>query len=128
MPDTAKTGQNPGVNTPVRHMRISDEVWNRARETAADQGESVAQFVNQALRAYIADPNAVKAALATIRGAGRLTTPDSAEKDAGCMVPDCDQPVVVLLANDQSFTSARYAERWVCLWHKSNPFPDGSES
>jgi len=39
-----------------------------------------------------------------------------------CMVPGCDQTAVELVANDAVCTSPEYAERWVCRWHKSNPF------
>ena len=43
----------------------------------------------------------------------------TAENDAHmCGVPACDQPAVALLANDASYLSPEYAERWVCRWHQ----------
>ena len=57
--------------TTSRNFRIEDKLWETVLETANDQGEPVAAFVSRALRAYVADPNATNAALATIRGAGR---------------------------------------------------------
>lgn len=41
-----------------------------------------------------------------------------------CDVPGCDQPAVELHANDEPLLSPEYAERLVCRWHRSNPFPD----
>ena len=39
-----------------------------------------------------------------------------------CDFPECDQPAVELVANDEVCTSPDYAERWVCKWHRGNPF------
>jgi hypothetical protein len=41
-----------------------------------------------------------------------------------CDVPGCDQPAVVLVANDAPCLAPQYLERWACRWHRSNPFGD----
>lgn len=45
-----------------------------------------------------------------------------------CMYPACDQPAVVLLSNAARIDSTDYAERWVCRWHRGNPFHDKGTS
>lgn len=44
------------------------------------------------------------------------------------MVPGCDQPAVVVMANDAPLMSPKYAERCVCRWHERNPFPATTEA
>lgn len=44
-----------------------------------------------------------------------------------CDVPGCDQPSVALVSNDAPLLSPEYAERRVCRWHLSNPFPEEVE-
>lgn len=55
--------------TPVRHIRIPDEVWTPALETANDLGDGLPDVVRLALTAYATDPAATLAALVKIRGA-----------------------------------------------------------
>lgn len=43
-----------------------------------------------------------------------------------CMAPGCNQPAVELTANNAAYLSPEYAERWVCRWHRNNPFPEES--
>jgi negative regulator of replication initiation len=70
--DTAPAREDQKVPvTKIRTLRVDDELWKSTQDVAADQGEAVADFLRRALRAYIADPNATNAALATIRGAGK---------------------------------------------------------
>lgn len=53
MPDTAAAGQNDRVKTPIRTVRIPDELWDRAQTKAAGRYETVADVIRRALLAYI---------------------------------------------------------------------------
>lgn len=68
--DTQTNGQNEGVKTPIRTMRIGD-VWTEAQTVAGNQGDSVPDIVRLALRAYVADPTATIVALTQIKGGVR---------------------------------------------------------
>lgn len=39
--------------TPVRHIRIPDELWDRAQAKAAGRYETVADVIRRALLAYV---------------------------------------------------------------------------
>ena len=39
--------------TPIRNVRIPDHVWDRAKEIAAERGETLTAVIEQALRRYI---------------------------------------------------------------------------
>lgn len=39
--------------TPLRNIRIPDDLWNRARATADARGETVSEVVRKALTKYI---------------------------------------------------------------------------
>lgn len=43
--------------TPVRHIRISDELWAAVAAAAAADGMTTAAVVNALLRDYIRNPN-----------------------------------------------------------------------
>jgi hypothetical protein len=40
-------------NTPVRHIRVPEDVWQAARAASAANGTTVAAVVNSKLREYI---------------------------------------------------------------------------
>lgn len=40
--------------TPLRNVRIPDHVWDRAKEVAAERGETLTSVIESALRRYIA--------------------------------------------------------------------------
>jgi hypothetical protein len=44
-----KTGE-----TPIRHVRVDDKLWNQVGEIAREQGRSVSAVVLDALRRYVA--------------------------------------------------------------------------
>jgi hypothetical protein len=50
----------------------------------------------------------------------------AAEFEPPCDVPGCNQPGVLLLANDEPLTSPDYAERYACRWHRRNAFPESA--
>jgi antitoxin component of RelBE/YafQ-DinJ toxin-antitoxin module len=41
------------ANTPIRHIRIPDEVWDAARTATESNGTTIAAVINAALRKYI---------------------------------------------------------------------------
>lgn len=43
----------PKTHTPLRSIRVPDELWNEARETAARRGESVTDVIRAALERYV---------------------------------------------------------------------------
>ena len=54
MPDTTTARQNQRVAvTKVRHIRIDDDLWERAQVKAKDRRESVATVIKRALLAYV---------------------------------------------------------------------------
>lgn len=40
-------------NTKPRAVRVSDELWEAAKATAAEQGETVTDVITEALRRYV---------------------------------------------------------------------------
>lgn len=44
------------THTPLRNVRVSDEVWQPARERAAENGETVSDVVRRALVEYVTTP------------------------------------------------------------------------
>lgn len=42
--------------TPVRTLRVDDELWQRAQAVAAANGESLSDVMRSALVAYVAKP------------------------------------------------------------------------
>lgn len=40
--------------TPIRGVRVPDELWEAARATAEERGETVSDVVRRALEAYVA--------------------------------------------------------------------------
>jgi len=67
--DTSQVQQNEDVAvTRLRNVRVDDDVWTDAKDSARAEGETVSAVLNRALRAYVADPQAFNAAVATIRG------------------------------------------------------------
>ena len=72
MPDTSEKRENLGMaETKVRGVRIEEDLWTTAQGVAAGQGESLADVIRRALRAYVADPNAFDAAVAGVRAGAR---------------------------------------------------------
>lgn len=55
MPDTSTAGQNERVKTPIRTVRVDDELWQRAQEKATRRRETVADVIRRALLAYVGD-------------------------------------------------------------------------
>jgi hypothetical protein len=53
MPDTATAGQNDRVKTPIRTVRVDDELWIAATAKAKRRRETVADVIRRALLAYI---------------------------------------------------------------------------
>ena len=45
----------PGRGTQHRGIRISDELWRAAKETAKRRGETVADVIRAALERYVAE-------------------------------------------------------------------------
>lgn len=41
--------------TPVRNVRLRDEVWNEAKAIAAERNETMTSIIEEALLRYIAD-------------------------------------------------------------------------
>jgi hypothetical protein len=41
--------------TPVRHIRVADDVWLAAATKAFDRGETISGVVNRMIREYVAD-------------------------------------------------------------------------
>ena len=39
--------------TPIRNLRVDDELWTAAQEIAAERGESVSDVLRAALRRYV---------------------------------------------------------------------------
>jgi Arc/MetJ family transcription regulator len=55
--DTVQTlGMTPAkhTHTPVRSIRINDELWQEAQRIAATRGETVTDVVTRSLRSYVA--------------------------------------------------------------------------
>lgn len=52
--------------TPLRNIRIDDELWDAAKATAEKNGETVTQVIRRALSAYVKGNGAVLAVLATL--------------------------------------------------------------
>lgn len=44
------------THTPIRTVRVSDELWKAAQERAAERGETVSAVVVRALERYIKPP------------------------------------------------------------------------
>lgn len=42
------------THTPLRNVRVPDDVWNAAKAAAQGRGETVSEVINAALRRYIA--------------------------------------------------------------------------
>lgn len=54
MPDTKAARENGRVPvTKVRHVRIDDDLWERAQAKAKDRRETVAAVLRRALLAYV---------------------------------------------------------------------------
>lgn len=52
--DTSTGGQNEAVTpTPIRTIRIDDELWTAAQSKAARRRETVATVIRRALLAYV---------------------------------------------------------------------------
>jgi hypothetical protein len=67
--DTTRVQQNEDVaNTKLRNVRVDDHLWEQAKESAKAEGETVSAVLLRALYAYVTDPQAFNAAVATIRG------------------------------------------------------------
>jgi len=41
------------THTPPRSIRVPDDVWDAARQKAAERGETISQVVVDALRRYV---------------------------------------------------------------------------
>jgi membrane protein implicated in regulation of membrane protease activity len=48
-----RTGTVPDDRTPHRTIRIPDELWEAAKQAAAENGETVTVVVRRALRNYV---------------------------------------------------------------------------
>lgn len=48
-----KRGRPKTGETKIRGVRVPDEVWEAAKEKAADEGKSVSDVVNGCLRRYL---------------------------------------------------------------------------
>jgi hypothetical protein len=44
---------SPGKGTPIRPVRVSDELWQKALAKARERGESLSDVIRDALRAYV---------------------------------------------------------------------------
>lgn len=53
MPDTSPAGQNDRVKTPIRTVRVDDELWDAAATKAKRRRETVADVIRRALLAYV---------------------------------------------------------------------------
>lgn len=54
--NTGKLSRVPNQpKTPIRGVRVPDELWDAARAKAADEKESVSDVVRRALEAYVKD-------------------------------------------------------------------------
>lgn len=53
MPDTPTAVDNESVKTPIRTIRIDDELWELAQTKAKRRRETVAIVVRRALLAYV---------------------------------------------------------------------------
>jgi predicted DNA binding CopG/RHH family protein len=42
--------------TPLRNVRISDELWNAAKQKAAEEGRTVSDVVRELLQRYVEHP------------------------------------------------------------------------
>lgn len=45
--------REPQGNTPIRAIRISDDLWEAARQVATERGETLSEVVREALRRYV---------------------------------------------------------------------------
>lgn len=68
-PDTSAT-MGP-VNTPVWKFRVDPQLKDEAIRVAAAEDDNLTAVLIRAMRAYVADPQAFNAAVATIRGSRR---------------------------------------------------------
>lgn len=48
-----RVGSGAVTDTPLRNVRIDDDLWNAAKERAAENDETVAQVIRRALREYV---------------------------------------------------------------------------
>jgi hypothetical protein len=58
--------------TKVRHIRMG-QLWDDGIAVAEAQDETLAEFIRLAVAAYVADPNAARAALAQVRAAASIS-------------------------------------------------------
>lgn len=55
MSDTPKTrGRPPSGQTPVRNVRIAEEIWRPALDLARARGETLTSVIEAALKRYLA--------------------------------------------------------------------------
>jgi predicted HicB family RNase H-like nuclease len=43
--------------TPLRNIRVPDDVWTQARQKAADRGDNLSEVIRRALTEYIKNDN-----------------------------------------------------------------------
>jgi hypothetical protein len=43
----------PSKGTPMRHVRVPDELWDAARTVAAEHGHNLSEIIRQALTEYV---------------------------------------------------------------------------
>ena len=46
-----------GTHTPVRNVRVPDDLWNAAKAAAEEQGRTVTDVITAALRRFVARHN-----------------------------------------------------------------------
>jgi predicted HicB family RNase H-like nuclease len=51
--DRAELGDKVSNHTPTRTVRVSDELWNAAKEKAAEQGVTVTDVLITALEEFV---------------------------------------------------------------------------
>jgi len=68
--DTSPVGKTGAVPDPVRTVRVPDELWQAAQDRAWErrEKEGVSALLRLAVRAYVADPDALEAACRKIIG------------------------------------------------------------
>jgi hypothetical protein len=49
-----RTGRPATGVTPLRNVRVADELWDAAKERAAENGETLTEVIVRALRRYVA--------------------------------------------------------------------------
>lgn len=103
------------ATTPIRNIRIDDELWTAAAAAAADQGERISDVIRRALAdyvtAYAAGTPGVRQLVDAVAETYRIPPPLAREIVAGAVATFGLDPAAGLL-DDEVEAVMNYARGW----------------